>query len=403
MESELTSTTGPQGRSWAEAASSAGASIRAADQWREIRSLGRNGVQTTLPSGREVLQFASNDYLGLSAHPAVIAAAVVATEVLGTGSGASRLVVGSRPVHDELEAALAAWKHAEAALLFSSGYGANVGVLGALARLGVATGHPIGIVSDELNHASIIDGTRVARVPIAVYPHNDVAAAALAVEEHRREGRRSVIVTDSVFSMDGDVAPLTALAALAGDTGSLFVVDDAHSVFAGTSPYGSVVADTGAEIVVVGTLSKTLGSIGGFIAGPRPLIEWCRNTARPFIFSTAMPPAAAAAALAALAVVRSDEGDALVGALRRNVDRFDPAHRSAVIPVVLGDSAHAVEVSAALLERGLLVPAIRPPTVAPGTARLRIALSAAHTGGDIAALLAALADLGVDVDTRINS
>ena len=164
-----------------------------------------------------------------------------------------------------------------------------------------------------------------------------------------------------------------------------------------------MVADTGAEIVVVGTLSKTLGSVGGFIAGPRPLVEWCRNTARPFIFSTAMPPAAAAAALAALAVVRSDEGDALVTSLRRNVDRFDPDHRSAVIPVVLGDSARAVEVSAALLDRGLLVPAIRPPTVAPGTARLRIALSAAHTAGDIAALLGALEELGVNVDTGITS
>ena len=274
--------------SWARSAEAAGDDVRLADRWREIRTLSSGGVHTTLPDGRSVLQFASNDYLGLSSHPAVVAAAIEATEQFGAGSGASRLVVGSRPPHDELEAALADWKHAEAALLFPTGYGANVGVLGALARLGATSGSPIAIVSDELNHASIIDGTRLARVPVSVYRHNDVEMASAAIAAHARDGRRSVIVTDSVFSMDGDVAPLTELAEVASATGALLVVDDAHAVFAGHgADLIGASLDPAVEMLVVGTLSKTLGSVGGFVAGPRSLVEWCRNTARSFIFSTA--------------------------------------------------------------------------------------------------------------------
>lgn len=396
MGSELSSPVG----SWADAADGAATTLRAADRWREIRTLGSGGVRTTLPDGRAVTHFASNDYLGLSAHPAVVAAAVAATERYGAGSGASRLVVGSRPPHDELEAALARWKRQQAALLFPTGYAANLGVLGALARLGGAGSSPVAVVSDELNHASIIDGARLARVEVEVYRHADADAAADAVARLRADGRRCVVVTDSVFSMDGDVAPLPELAALCAATGSLLVVDDAHAVFAGcgADALGDAGATTdGAEVLVVGTLSKVLGGLGGFVAGSQPLVDWCRNASRSFIFSTASPPAVAAAALAALDVLASDEGARLVESLRANVDVVRPDHPSAVVPIVLGEERRALDVSAALLDAGFLVPAIRPPTVAAGSSRLRVALSAQHTTADVAALVDALDALGVDV------
>lgn len=376
---------------WLAAAARANSGLRDGDRWREVRTVERSGVRTITADGREVVHFASNDYLGLSVHPAVVEAALAAIEEWGAGAGSSRVVVGSRPVHDELEAALADWKHAEDALLFPTGYQANVGVLGALARLGEAVGSPVAIVSDELNHASIIDGCRLARVPVAVFPHADPDGAGAAIERFAAEGRRSVLVTDSVFSMDGDYAPLEALASVTRRTGALLVVDDAHAVF----PLRTPLALLDAEVLVVGTLSKTLGSIGGFVAGPTDLVAWIRNTARSSIFSTAAPPSTAAAALAALDVVRSAEGAELVATLRRHVDRFVPGHPSAVVPIVLGEERRALDVSAALLERGLLVPAIRPPTVAPGTSRLRVALSAAHTDDEVTSLLDALADLGI--------
>lgn len=380
---------------WSESARRAADGLRSLDRWRVVRSLAGGGVSTTTPDGRSVVQFASNDYLGLSQHPDVRAAAASATAELGTGSGASRVVVGSRPVHDELESQLAAWKHTDAALLFATGYAANVGVLTSLARLGTTDGAPLAIVSDELNHASIIDGSRLARVPVSVFPHADVDAAAAAIDAHGRDGRRSVVVTDSVFSMDGDVAPLRDLAAMTAVSGALLVVDDAHAVFPGEG--ADVLAGSDAEVLVVGTLSKALGSLGGFVAGPTPLVDWLRNTARSFIFSTASPPAVIAAAAEALRIMRSPEGDALVAALRANVDRLLPGHPSAVVPIVLGEEARALGVSAALLEDGLLVPAIRPPTVAVGTSRLRVALSAAHSPADVDRLVDALTRLGVAV------
>jgi 8-amino-7-oxononanoate synthase len=325
-----------------------------------------------------VVSFASNDYLGLSAHPAVIAAAHDALDRWGTSATASRLVVGNRPVHDELEAALAEWKGTEAALLFPTGYAANVGVLASLAGPGVA------VLSDELNHASIIDGTRQSRANVHVYPHNDVDRAG----ELLVRGERALVVTDSVFSMDGDVADVAALAERCAAVDALLVLDEAHAVLGPQVP-----TDTDATILRVGTLSKALGSLGGFVAGPRAYIDLLRNRARPSIFSTGVPPADAAAALAALGVLRSHEGDALVARLREHVEAVQPGHPSPIIPVVLGSEERAIAAADALLAEGLLVPAIRPPTVAPGTSRLRVALSAAHTDADIARLVAALAPL----------
>jgi 8-amino-7-oxononanoate synthase len=350
---------------WAAWAAGERARIEAAGRWRTIR--------TPDPS---LACFASNDYLGLTRHPAVVAAAHAALDEWGTGSGAARLVVGSRPVHDELEAELAAWKGAEAALLFSSGYAANVGVLSALAGPGVR------VLSDELNHASIIDGCRLSRAEVCVYRHGDLDHVASLLGG---VGGRAVVVTDAVFSMDGDEAPVSELAEMCGVRSALLVVDEAHAVL---GPRFDV--DPSAAVLRVGTLSKTLGALGGFVAGPRSLVDLLVNKARSFVFSTALPPADAAAAQAALRVLRSAEGEALVARLRRNVERVAPGHPSPIVPIVLGDEQAALAASAALLEQGLLVPAIRPPTVPEGTSRLRVALSAAHTDAEIDALVAAL-------------
>ena len=356
--------------------------VRGDGRWRSIRTLDDGGVATVESStARPVTGFASNDYLGLSQHPAVIAAAVTEAGRSGTGAGAARLIVGGRPVHDRLEAELAAWCGREAALLFPTGYQANVGVLGALAS--AADG--VLICSDELNHASIIDGARLARAEVAVYRHRDLCHLdeLLAATDHP-----AIVVTDAVFSMDGDLAPLDDLAQVCRRRHALLVADEAHAVLGPAAPDGSV---------VVGTLSKTLGAQGGFVAATRDIVDLCTNVARAFIFTTALAPPSAAAASAALAVLGSSEGAALRARLRHNIDQVSPGHPSPIIPVMLGGENRAMEVSAALLERGLLVPAIRPPTVAPGTCRLRIAISAAHTDGQMAALTDALAEMGVPI------
>jgi 8-amino-7-oxononanoate synthase len=357
--------------------------IEGLGRWRTIRTLD-DGPTTAIvvATGEQVVSFASNDYLGLTHHPAVVLAAREALDRYGTGSGAARLIVGSRPPHDELEAALADWTEREAALLFPTGYQANLGVLGALAS---AADRPL-ILSDELNHASIIDGARLARAEVEVYRHADVddLGARLAAAGDRP----AVVVTDSVFSMDGDVAPVEELADVCLAHGALLVVDEAHAVLGPPPPPGD-------HVVVVGTLSKTLGSLGGFVAAPRPVVDLCRNTARSFIFTTATPPAVAAAAHAALEVLRSPEGDELRDHLRYLVDLVRPGHPSPIVPVLLGDESRAVEVSDRLLAHGLLVPAIRPPTVAPGSCRLRIALSAAHTEEMVQRLVDVCGELGV--------
>ncbi len=364
---------------WAERAATRNEATWAAGRWRTIRSLDTGSPSTAVSStGQPVVGFASNDYLGLTQHPTVVAAAGDAIRRYGAGSGAARLIAGGRPVHDELESELADWCRRDAALLFPSGYQANLGVLGALAAGETA---PV-IYSDELNHASIIDGCRLARADTVVHRHRDLDHLASLMDA--RDARPSIVVTDSVFSMDGDVAPLAELAELCAAREALLVVDEAHAVLSPPAPDGAV---------VVGTLSKTLGAAGGFVAGSTELIDLVRNSARSFIFTTAGTPADAAAALAALRVVRSEEGAALVARLAAHVEVIAGNHPSPIVPIHLGSEDRAVAVATALLERGLLVPAIRPPTVAPGTCRLRVALSAAHTEQQVATLRDALHDL----------
>ncbi|WP_436795208.1 aminotransferase class I/II-fold pyridoxal phosphate-dependent enzyme [Actinospongicola halichondriae] len=368
----------PLPASWADLVDDDLRSIDQVGRRRSLRTFDACGPTGVL-DGQTVTSYASNDYLGLSAHPAVCAAAADAAQRWGAGSTASRLVVGTRPAHVGFETAYASWKDAEASLVFSSGYAANLAVLSTLGRAGTT------IVSDELNHASIIDGCRLAAATTVVSRHNDVAH----VEELVSGAAGPVIVvTDTVFSMDGDVAPVADLVDVCRRHGALLVVDEAHAVLGPDVPVGG-------DVVRVGTLSKALGSQGGVVAGPAPIVDLLVNRARSFIFSTGLSPADVAAAGAAMAIVQSPAGNELTCRLREVIDRVLPGHPSPIVPIVIGDEHDAMAAAAALLERGILVPAIRPPTVAPGTSRLRVALSAAHTDEMIDALLAAFDEIGV--------
>jgi 8-amino-7-oxononanoate synthase len=389
------------------------AQVVAEDRWRAPREFDARGPAGAL-LGHPVVSFASNDYLGLSAHPEVVRAAHDALDRWGAGASASRLVTGSRPVHAELEVELAAWKGTEAAVCFPTGFAANLGTLCTLGGRGVR------VLSDELNHASIIDGCRLSRSELAVYRHADMVQleellAARAPAPGATESMPTIVVTDSVFSMDGDAAPLEHLLPLCARHDALLVLDEAHAVLGPHLPPATGgggearesgdragVASVGTHrgtVVRVGTLSKTLGALGGFVAASRDVVDLLVNRARSYIFSTALSPADAAAALAALRILRSDEGAALTGRLAALIDRMAeagivlPDHPSPIVPVILGTEQAALDASSALLEAGLWVPAIRPPTVPVGTSRLRVTLSAAHSDTDVDRLLEALSVL----------
>jgi 8-amino-7-oxononanoate synthase len=349
--------------------------------------------------GRAVTAFCSNDYLGLAEHSAVAGAAAAAAHNEGAGASASRLVSGDLPSHRALEQALATFLGKPSALLFPSGYQTNIGVLTALA------GPDDLVVSDALNHASIIDGCRLARAQVAVYPHADATAAETLLQT-AGPFRRRVLVTESLFSMDGDAAPLLALAEVARRADAVLVVDEAHALgVIGPGGRGLCAAAGVAADVVVGTLGKAFGAAGGFAAGELALRDILVNRARSFIYTTALAPPAAAAALAALRIIDGPEGDALRNALAER--RADLAGRltdagllsapppGAILPVVLGSDALAVRVATALATRGFFVPAIRPPTVPTGTARLRVTISAAHSGQDVAAFTRALIEAAI--------
>jgi 8-amino-7-oxononanoate synthase len=371
---------------WSEWVEATCATVEAAGQWRVPRTFDAWGPSGVLAAaGNQVVSFASNDYLGLTSHPAVVDAAHDALDRWGAGSGGSRLITGSRPIHVALETALAEWRQCERAVLFPTGFAANLSVLSVFGAQGAR------IYSDELNHASIIDGCRLARAPVAVFPHRDLEALDRLVAA---SPERAVIVSDTVFSMDGDEADLEGLVDLAGRHGALLVLDEAHAVLGPDLRAGAM---DEIDVLRVGTLSKTLGALGGFVAGPSRSIELLVNRARPYIFTTAPTPADAAAALAALGIVRSAEGDSLRARLSRFVARIapDPQHRSPIIPVVIGEESDTVAASSALQSQGLWVPAIRPPTVPVGTSRLRVTLSAAHTDEQVERLASGLAGLAL--------
>jgi 8-amino-7-oxononanoate synthase len=354
--------------------------------YRRIRMIsGPQGPRVVL-DGKPVLLLCSNNYLGLADHPRVREAAADAAMRWGVGAGASRLVSGTMTVHRRLEERLADFKRTQAALLFGSGYLANIGVITSLAGSGEV------IFSDELNHASIIDGCRLARAETFVYRHADVEHLSWGLRQ--AEGRGALIVTDSVFSMDGDVAPLAEIVELAHHHGVRVAVDEAH----GTGCLGpggrGAVAEAGVEDevdVVIGTLSKALGAYGAFVACDQPMAQLLVNSARPFIFSTAPPPPSVAGALAALELLAEQprrveklqaNGDVLRDELAR--EGFEVAGSTTqIVPLVIGDARQAMRICELAIERGVFAQAIRPPTVPEGTSRLRLAVMASHSKAEL--------------------
>ncbi|BFI94711.1 MAG: 8-amino-7-oxononanoate synthase [Rhodanobacter sp.] len=345
--------------------------------------------------GRRLLGFCSNDYLGLAQHPQLIAALKRTADDEGVGGGSAHLICGHRREHAQLEEALAEWTGRERALLFSTGYMANLGTMQALLAQGDVC------VQDKLNHACLLDGARLAGAELKRYPHADVEAAARQLQS--RPDAAALLATDGVFSMDGDVAPLAALAALCLRERTTLMVDDAHGLgVLGAEGAGSVqAAGLGPREVPVlmATLGKALGCSGAFVAGSAALIDGLVQFARPYVYTTAMPPALAAAACAAVAIARRDHWrreklQALIARFRAGAAQLGlplMASPSAIQPLLLGDAQAALEAAQALEQRGLLVTAIRPPTVPPGQARLRITLSALHEDEHVDQLLDALA------------
>jgi 8-amino-7-oxononanoate synthase len=362
---------------------------------------GLQGPQVTL-DGRPVLLLCSNNYLGLADHPRLRQAAAEAALSLGTSAGASRLISGSMSIHAELESRLAQFKETEAALLFGSGYLANTGAIAALARRGEV------VFSDELNHASIIDGCRLAGAETFVYRHANTEHLAWGLR--RSAGRATLIVTDGVFSMDGDIAPLPELADLAQRHRCRLLVDEAHATGCiGPGGRGSVAAAglTDEVDVIVGTLGKALGGYGAYVCGSAELMDFLVNSARPFIFSTAPPPPLVAAAQAAIELLlehpdRVERLQANAAALRDGLrsEGLEPIGADTqIVPLVIGDADDAVALCERLLAGGVFAQAIRPPTVPPGTCRLRLTTMATHRTADLrhAARLigAAAGDIGL--------
>ena len=342
--------------------------------------------------GRDVINLASNNYLGLASHPRMNRAAADAALRLGAGSGAVRTIAGTMSIHRELEERFAAFKHAETALMFQSGFTANAGTVAAiLSKEDV-------IVSDRLNHASIIDGARLSRAEIAVFEHRDADHADRLLTETARPGRRQLLITDGVFSMDGDIAPLPDLVEVAERRGAIMMIDDAHaSGVLGKSGAGTVdhFGLHGRVDIQVGTLSKAIGVLGGFIAGPAHLTEWLQNRGRPFLFSTSAPPAVVAACIEALAIIE-DEPDRLArlwantAALKEGLRAlgFDTgASETPITPVITGEEEATQAFARRLFEEGVFCPAIVFPTVAKGLARVRTIVIADHTENDLAEAL----------------
>ncbi len=367
------------------------AKLEAAGLMRRLEPLESSVGAVSVIAGKQLANFSSNDYLGLAAHPRVVAAATACLAEFGVGTGASRLVVGDTVIHQSLEAKLAQLKNTETATLFNSGYAANAGALGALVREGDL------ILSDALNHASLIDGCRLSRAEVRVFRHKDLAQLEWLLKA-RRGFRRKVVVTDAVFSMDGDLAPLKSLRALCDQYGAALYVDEAHSAGVFGVNGAGLLAQLGLKAdIVMGTLSKAFGAMGAYVGGSSALRNVLLSKARPLIFSTAFPAAVAAAAQAALAVV-ADEPQrqaklwANINRLKtglRNHD-FDVDSQSAIFSIVLQTPERALKVAAQLRAAGMLVKAIRPPTVAVHTSRLRIALSATHSEEQVDQLLSTL-------------
>ncbi len=373
--------------------------LQAAGLRRTLRAVQQRQSGTVLIHGERIADFASNDYLGLATDARVARAASAVLQAEGTGAGAARLISGNYPIHETLERALARFKHCEHALLFPSGYMVNVGVIPALVGVGDV------VYSDALNHASLIDGCRLSRATVRVFPHCDVNALSQMLEADNGRFRRALIVVEGMFSMDGDVFPLDRLVDVAEHFGAWTYVDDAHGTgVLGEGGAGAVVQFGVSQRVdvVVGTLGKALGTAGAWVAGSQTLIEFLTSCARSFVFTTATPPAMAAASLEALRLshIESWRRVAVRARARRLRDRLRAAGREAggaddahIVPVLIGDPNRTMAVVAELRRRGFLVGGVRPPTVPPGTSRLRISLSAVHPPELVDSLAANLLDV----------
>ncbi len=379
------------------------AEIDSADLRRTVREVASaQGARVRL-EGREVLNFSSNDYLGLANHPALKEVAVEVIKKFGAGAGAARLISGSQSPHHDLENALASFKGTEAALAFSSGYAAALGTIPAL----VGTGDVV--VLDKLVHASLVDAAKLSGAKLRVCKHNDLADLARILEWATGPGARTLVVAESVYSMDGDLAPLLNLVELKEQHGAWLMLDEAHA----TGLYGKGRRGVAEEFSVakrvevqMGTLGKALGAAGGYICGSNELVDLLRHRARSFVFSTAPMPAQAAAARAGIEVTQSAEGEERRTRLWSLVDELKngliargwklPVVQSAILPLMVGAEAEAVALSERLLEAGVFVPAIRYSTVARGAARLRITVSAAHSSEDIKNLLEILGEVKSD-------
>ena len=365
---------------------------------RSLRQLQGEQLPRARFDGRDVINLSSNNYLGLTTHPRMREAAIQAVRSLGVGSGSVRTIAGTMDLHMELERRIAAFKKTEASVVFQSGFAANAGTVSALLGKGDL------ILSDELNHASIIDGARLSRADIKVFPHRDVSALERLLDE-TREVKRRLVITDGVFSMDGDIAPLPKIAALARAHGAIMMIDDAHSSgVLGRAGRGTVDHfDVHGQVdVQVGTLSKAIGVLGGYVCGSKSLIDYLYHRARPFLFSTSHPPAVAAACLTAFDVL--EEEPERIERLWANTRRFKAGLKrlgfdtgtseTPITPILVGEGDLAMRFSDRLFERGVFAQGIGFPTVAKGKARLRTIVTATHTDEDLDRALSILGDVG---------
>ncbi|KAF0120445.1 MAG: 8-amino-7-oxononanoate synthase [bacterium] len=356
-------------------------------------------IDTTVSiDGKEVILLSSNNYLGLASHPKLKEAAASALTEYGTGACASRLISGNMEIHEELERKTAKFKGCQSAIVFPTGYMANIGVITSLAMEGDL------ILSDELNHASIIDGCRLSGAKIKVYPHKNIEKLKEILSQGNASSskgsyKRTLIVTDGVFSMDGDITPLPEILGIAMKEDALVIVDDAHATGVlgengkGTAEYFGL---TDEKLIHMGTFSKALGSMGGYIAGSKVIIEYLKNNARPFIYSTALPPSVCASSIAAIDII---ENEPLTRKrLWENITRFRKGltnlgyntmeSQTQIIPILIGDASLTMEFARAIFQKGVYAPGIRPPTVPEGKSRIRTSLMASHTDEQIDKVLA---------------
>ncbi|MBO1511211.1 8-amino-7-oxononanoate synthase [Metabacillus bambusae] len=368
--------------------------------YRGVRTMSSAAQPKMVVNGAEQIVFSSNNYLGLANDPILVEKAVNTLQEFGLGSSGSRLTTGNTEWHEKLEQRIASFKKSEAALLFSSGYLANIGVLSSLPEKGDV------LLSDQLNHASIIDGCRLSKAETVIYQHTDMNSLELKLKETQAYTRR-FIVTDGVFSMDGTIAPLVQIMKLANRYDAYVIVDDAHATGVlgeegkGTSEHFGVSPD-----VIIGTLSKAIGVEGGFVTGSRVLVDFLLNHARTFIFQTAIPPVSCAAAYAAIDMIEKDKEKRkhllrMIKVIKGNLDAMGfivYGQDTPIIPVIIGDAETSVQFSKKLQENGIYAPAIRPPTVTDGKSRIRLTVTAAHTDSQIEHLLTSFKYIGRELE-----